>query len=216
MKTKKLILSLFTFATAVVLATGCASTGNDKAASTSKSLTKSSRMIVKGNTLIDQTLARMNDLVSNPKPDLRKQFDAFNSSVNDLGSTDLAVACQAKEMKAKGADYFENWDKETAQIRNENIRQRSEARQHEVAANFARISQQYDETKTAFEPFMSDLRDVQKFLGTDLTAGGLVAVKDIAAKANRDAAPVKESLARLSEEFKGLGISMSSASGETK
>jgi hypothetical protein len=216
MKTKKLILSLFTFATAVVLATGCASTGNDKAASTSKSLTKSSRMIVKGNTLIDQTLAKMNDLVSNPKPDLRKQFDAFNSSVNDLGSTDLAVACQAKEMKAKGADYFENWDKETAQIRNENIRQRSEARQHEVAANFARISQQYDETKTAFEPFMSGLRDVQKFLGTDLTAGGLVAVKDIAAKANRDAAPVKESLARLSEEFKGLGISMSSASGETK
>jgi hypothetical protein len=216
MKTKKLILSLFTLATAVVLATGCASTGNDKAASTSKSLTKSSHMIVKANTLIDQTLAKMNDLVSNPKPDLRKQFDAFNSSVNDLGSTDLAVACQAKEMKAKGADYFENWDKETAQIRNEDIRQRSEARQHEVAANFARISQQYDETKTAFEPFMSGLRDVQKFLGTDLTAGGLVAVKDIAAKANRDAAPVKESLARLSEEFKGLGISMSSASGETK
>ena len=216
MKTKKLILSLFTFATAVVLATGCASTGNDKAASTSKSLTKSSHMIVKANTLIDQTLAKMNDLVSNPKPDLRKQFEAFNSSVNDLGSTDLEVASQAKEMKAKGADYFENWDKETAQIRNENIRQRSEARQHEVAANFARISQQYDETKTAFEPFMSDLRDVQKFLGTDLTAGGLVAVKDIAAKANRDAAPVKESLARLSEEFKGLGISMSSASGETK
>lgn len=216
MKTKKLILNLFTLATAVVLATGCASTGNDKAASTSKSLTKSSRMIEKGSTLIDQTLAKLNDLVSNPKPDMRKQFDAFNSSVNDLGSTDLAVACQAKEMKAKGADYFENWDKETAQIRNEDIRQRSEARQHEVAANFARISQQYDETKTAFEPFMSGLRDVQKFLGTDLTAGGLVAVKDIAAKANRDAVPVKESLARLSEEFKGLGISMSSASGETK
>ena len=216
MKTKKLILNLFTLAAAVVLATGCASTGNDKAASTSKSLAKSSHMIVSANALIDQTLAKLNDLVSNPNPDLRKQFDAFDSSVNDLGSKDLAVACQAKEMKAKGAEYFENWDKETAQIRNEDIRNRSEARQREVAANFARISQQYDETKTAFEPFMSDLRDVQKYLGTDLTAGGLVAIKDNAAKATREAVPVKESLARLSEEFKGLGISMSSASGVTK
>jgi len=216
MKTKQLILNLFTLTAAVVLATGCASTGNDKAASTAKSLTKSSHMIVKGSMLIDQTLAKLNDLVSNPNPDLRKQFDAFNSSVNELGSTALAVACQAKEMKSKGADYFENWDKETAQIRNEDIRHRSEVRQHEVAANFAHISQQYDETKTAFEPFMSSLRDVQKFLSTDLTAGGLVAVKEIAAKATKDAVPVKESLTSLSEEFKKLGTSMSSASGQIK
>ena len=216
MKTKKLILNLFTFAAAVVLATGCASTGNDKAASTSKSLTKSSHMIVKANMLIDQTLAKLNDLVSNPSPDMRKQFEAFNSSVNDLGSKDLAVACQAKEMKAKGAEYFENWDKETAQIRNEKIRNRSEARQHEVAASFARISQQYDETRTAFQPFMSDLRDVQKFLGTDLTAGGLAAIKDVAAKATREAAPLKKSIGKLADEFKSMGLSMSSVASVTK
>lgn len=216
MKTNKVILNLFTLATVVAFAAGCASTGNDKAASTAQSLTRSAQTIEKGNMLIDQTLAKLNDLVSNPNPDLRKQFDAFDSSVNDLGSTGREVANQAKEMKAKGADYFENWDKETAQIRNEDIRERSAARQHEVAANFARISQQYDETKTAFEPFMSDLRDVQKYLGTDLTAGGLVAVKEVAVKATRHAVPVKKSLTRLSEEFKKLGLSMSSVSGETK
>lgn len=216
MKITKLNRNLFTLAAAVLLTTGCASTGNDKAASTSKSLVKSAQMIEKGNLLIDQTLAKLNDLVSNPNADLRKQFDAFDASVNELGATDLGVACQAKEMKANGADYFENWDQETAHMRNENIRQRSAERKHEVAANFARISLQYDEAKTAFEPFMSDLRDVQKYLGTDLTAGGLVAVKDFAAKATRHAEPVKESLTRLSEEFKSLGISMSSASGETK
>ena len=216
MKTKKIILNLFTITAAVVLVTGCASTGYDKAASTSKSLTKSSCMIEKGNTIIDQTLAKMNDLVSNPNPDMRKQFEAFNSSVNDLGATAQAVACQDKEIKSKGADYFANWDKETAQIRNEDIRHRSEARQHEVAVNFTRISQLYDETKTAFEPFMADLRDMQKFLGTDLTAGGLAAVKGIAAKATSDAVPLKESIARLSEGFKSLGVSLSTASGETK
>jgi len=56
---------------------------------------------------------------------------------------------------------------------------------------------------------MSDLRDVQKFLSTDLTTGGLAAIKDTAAKATRDAVPVKKSLDNLSDDFKNLGLSMS-------
>jgi len=43
---------------------------------------------------------------------------------------------------------------------------------------------------------------VQKFLSTDLTADGLAAIKDPAAKATKDAVPVKESMGKLSEEFK--------------
>ena len=116
MKTKTLILNLVTLATAVGLATGCSSTGNDKAASTARSLAKSSDMIVKGNTLVDQTMAALNDLVMNPNADMRKQFDTFSSSVNDLGSIDKDVTCKATEMKSEGADYFANWDKETAQM----------------------------------------------------------------------------------------------------
>jgi hypothetical protein len=216
MKTKKLILNLFILATTIGLAAGCASTGNDKSASTVKSLAKSSHLIDKSTVLIDQTQAKLNDLVSNPNPDLRKQFDAFNSSVNDLGSTAQEVSDKADEMKAQGAAYFTKWDEETAKMQNEDIRHRSQERKQEVAANFARISQQYDDTKTAFKPFMSDLRDVQNFLNTDLTAGGLAAIKDVAAKSASDAIPLKESIGKLSEAFKSLSLSMSTASGVTK
>jgi hypothetical protein len=216
MKTKKLILNLFILAATIGLAAGCASTGNDKSASTVKSLAKSSRLIDKGTVLIDQTLANLNDLVTNPNPDLRKQSAAFSSSLNDLGSTAKDVSSKADEMKAQGAAYFAKWDEETAKMQNEDIRHRSQARKQEVAANFARISQQYDETKTLFQPFMSDLRDVQNYLNTDLTAGGLAAIKDVAAKSASDAIPLKESMGKLSEAFKSLGLSMSTASGVTK
>jgi hypothetical protein len=63
---------------------------------------------------------------------------------------------------------------------------------------------------------MSDLRDVQNYLNTDLTAGGLAAIKDVAAKSASDAIPLKESMGKLSEAFKSLGLSMSTASGVTK
>jgi len=203
------IRNLVTLATAVGLITGCASDNYNKSAKTAATLSQSSRMITKGNTLIDESLADLNDLVSNPYPDLRKQFAKFNDAVNDLGDSEKDIAGKAGEMKAQGADYFASWDKESAQIQNEDIRSRSETRRNEVASRFDRISQQYDETKAAFRPFMSDLRDVQKFLSTDLTAGGLAAIKDTAAKATRDAVPLKTSLDSLSDDFKSLGLSMS-------
>jgi len=215
MKTNKIILNLF-LAAAVAFATGCASTGNDKSASTVKSLAKSSKLIEKGNRQLDQTLAKLNNLVSSPNADLQKQFAAFDSSVNDLGSTAKSVCNKAEQIKAQGADYFANWDKESAKMNNEDIRHRSQARKQEVAANFDRISQQYDETKAAFKPFMSDLRDIQSYLNTDLTAGGLVAIKPFATKATSDAIPLKESIRSLDEAFKGLKVSMSTASGVVK
>jgi hypothetical protein len=205
----QLIRNLATLATALGLITGCASDNYNKSARTAATLNQSSRMITKGNTLIDESLADLNDLVSNPYPDLRKQFARFNDAVNDLGVSEKEIAGKAGEMKAQGADYFASWDTESAQIQNEDIRSRSETRRSEVASRFNRISQQYDETKAAFQPFMSDLRDVQKFLSTDLTVGGLAAIKDTAAKATRDSVPVKRSLDSLSDDFKSLGISMS-------
>jgi hypothetical protein len=205
----QLVRNLVTFATAAGLVTGCASDNYYKSDRTAETLNQSSRMITKGNTLIDESLADLNDLVSNPYPDLRKQFAKFNDAVNDLGASEKDIAGKAVEMQARGADYFASWDKESAQIQNEDIRGRSETRRSEVASRFDRISQQYEETQAAFRPFMSDLRDVQKFLSTDLTAGGLAAIKDTAAKATRDAAPVKTSLDKLSDDFKRLGVSMS-------
>ena len=216
MKTNKLVLNLFILATTIGLATGCASTGNDKSASAVKSLAKSSKLIDKGIVLIDQTQAKLNDLISNADPDLRKQFDAFNSSMNDLGATAMEVSSKADEMKAQGAAYFTKWDEETAQMRNEDIRHRSQERKQQVAANFARISQKYDDTKAAFKPFMSDLRDVQNYLKTDLTAGGLAAIKNAAAKSASDAIPLKVSIGDLSKELNSLSLSMSTASGVTK
>jgi len=208
MKTIHHIRNLLTLATAVGFMAGCASDNYKNGANTAATLTASSGMVANGTRLIDESLTDLNDLISNPDPDLRKQFNKFNHAVHELVVFDKDVASNAGEMRAQGVVYFANWDKESAQIQNEDIRNRSEARRKEVAARFDRISQQYDQTEIAFKPFMSDLRDVQTFLSTDLTAGGLAAIKETVAKATKDAVPLKESLAKLSEEFKSMGLSM--------
>ncbi|MBF0386466.1 MAG: DUF2959 family protein [Candidatus Omnitrophica bacterium] len=210
MKTKRLIIGLFVSVVAVGSVVGCATTGYEKAASTATALNRSAEITARGNVLIDETLSTLNDLVLNPNLDLRKQFKAFNSAVNELGLTARDVTVKDEQMKLQGAAYFKDWDKEMAMIKNEDIRHRSEARKNEVAAQFDRITQRYDAAKAAFIPYMSDLRDVQKFLSVDLTSGGLSAIKDVAARATSHAVPLKDAISKLSVEFQDLGVSMSS------
>ncbi len=209
MKKNKLILGFFPLALAAGLISGCATTGYEKGNSTANTLSASSHMVAKANVLIDETLANLNDLVSHPGPDLHKQFNAFNNSVNELGMTSRDVTVKSDRMKLQGAAYFKNWDDEAAMIKNEDIRKRSVARKNEVSAQFDRITKLYEETKAAFDPYMSDLRDVQKYLSLDLTSGGLLSIKDAVTKATEHAAPLKEAIGKLSGEFKDLGFTMS-------
>jgi len=210
MKNKTLLLTcLSAVALAVGFVTGCASDNYQKGAGTASALNHSSELIAKGSSQIDDSLAALNDLVSSPQTNLTEQFNAYTTSVDNLDATAKDVAAKNEAMQAQGAAYFEGWDNEIATMQNEDIRNRSEARRNEVAARFAKISQQYADARAAFQPFMSDLHDVQKSLSTDLTSGGLAAIKDTAAKSTKDAVPLKETLARLSDQFRDLGKAMS-------
>lgn len=210
MKPSNFRLTVLTLATVALIA-GCTTANYKQGAATASALTDSANRINEGNASIDQTLSNLNDLVSNPQPDLRKQYGKFSSSVDDLGATQRDVDDKAGNMKASGAAYFEKWDLELSKINNEDIRQRGETRKQDVAARFERIATRYSDTRAAFQPFMSDLRDVQRFLGTDLTVGGLAASQTFVAKANGDAVPLRDAYAQLAAEFKGLGLSMSTA-----
>src|SRR5580658_9410632 len=134
MKTIHLIRNLITLGAAAELIAGCASDNYKNGAHTAATLNDSSGMVANGNRLIDESLADLNELVSNPNPDLRKQFNRFNHAVHELGVSDKDVASKAGEMRSQGANYFANWDKESAQIHNEDIRHRSDTRRSEVAA----------------------------------------------------------------------------------
>ena len=192
--------------------TGCASsTGYDKAADTSTSLEKTAQNIHKGNGQIDAVLFALSSLVDSPAADIKPQFEKFNSAVGKLESLSNDVNTQAAAMQTQGADYFRSWDVELAKIQNEDIRSRSADRKNAVAARFDKVRVSYVQTKAAFIPFMSDIKDIRTALATDLTADGLASVKSFAKKANKNAAPLHESLTDLEADFKALGVALSTA-----
>ena len=200
---------LVAVALAAGLFAGCSSTtGYEKGAQAGTAMTTSANNITRTSEQIERTLTALNELVNNPQPDLRRQFRTFTTEVNNLDSLARQVSTQAEDMKSRGATYFGRWSQELAAIQNEDIRNRSEARQQEVAARFHAIAANYEQTKADLQPFMSDLRDVQRFLATDLTPGGIATVKTFATKANEAAVPLRKSLTTLADDFRQTGVSL--------
>lgn len=204
------LLASASLAAFALLAAGCASNAyNHKAADTSSSLEKAARDVRLGNGQIDAVLFALSSLVNSPEADLKPQFNKFTASVEKLQDLAADISKQATAMQVQGADYFRTWDEELAKIQNEDIRSRSTDRKNAVAARFERVRVTYVQTKSAFVPFLSDLKDIRTALATDLTTGGIASVKTTANQAGDNVPPLRESLANLEAEFKALGVSLS-------
>ena len=189
---------------------GCASNRyNDKAANTSSSLNKAAQDVRQGNGQIDAVLIALSSLVDSPAADLKPQFNKFTAALEKLESLADDVSKQAGAMQGQGANYFRSWDQELAKINNEDIRSRSTERKNAVSARFERVRVTYAQTKSAFAPFLSDLKDIRTALATDLTTGGLASIRTVANQARDKAPPLREALSELELDFQNLGVSLS-------
>src|SRR5258706_9377057 len=111
---------------------GCKTTGYEKQTATGNNLRESANRIESTQKKLDETMASLNDLIDNPKPDLRPQYRAFSGNVNSLDSLAKSLHSQVTSMDKRGKEFFANWDQQLAAIKNEEIRTRGAARKAEV------------------------------------------------------------------------------------
>jgi len=189
--------------------TGCATKGYDRAAAAGTALQAAADQISETSTQLTTTMDALNGLVERPQADLRPQFTAFSSALDKLQSLAKDVDARAKDMQAKGRDYFTEWNQQLATIHNEDIRTRSAKRQKEVSAKFDAINTDYQKANAALTPLLADLQDVRTYLSNDLTTGGLDAIKKTVTKAGKEVPDLKKSLGKLASDFKKLGLSIS-------
>jgi hypothetical protein len=199
-----------TGALALFTIVGCASTNYHRADAASESLQKAGVQIQAESRAIDVTLVALDDLVNRPAPDLKPQFARYNSSLARLVDASKRAEKSAEEADQKSAEYFRNWDKETAGIKYEVVRDQSVSRKTQVSNEFNTVNQRYRENQAVIEPLISYLQDIRTALSTDLTAGGIQSVKQLADNAQQNARKVQMALARLSDELSASGARMSS------
>jgi hypothetical protein len=205
----KLIATNLSLAAALAVMTGCVSKSYDKGAATAAATQNAATAVAQTSTKVTDVLGALNNLTFKSQGDLRKQYDAFVSATASLDKSIETLGSKVSAMRDAAAIYSENWSNQLALIQGSDLRQRSTDRMNEVTAKLKEMDASYQGVKNSFRPFMGDLKDIQTYLGTDLTAGGLATIKDVVSKTKVDAVPLRDSIKQLQASFSSLGTALS-------
>lgn len=205
----KLITTNLALAAALTVLAGCASKTYDKGAATSLALQSAAEATTQTSTSVLGVLGALNNLTFKSEGDLRQQYDAFVSATVKLDKSVETLGSKATAMRDAAAAYSQNWSNQLATIQSADLRQRSTDRMNEVTTQLKDMDASYLGVKDSLRPFMGDLKDIQTYLGTDLTAGGLATIKDVVDKTKTDAVPLRDSIKQLQASFSSLGTALS-------
>lgn len=131
---------------------------------------------------LNVTGASLDELMRQGQPDVKKAFNAFTENISKLESMQKDIAKHADEMKARGKDYFEEWQKEGNSYKNLQIQALSEQRRTELGEVYGRIAENSIGVRDAFKAYVSDSKEIQNYLSNDLTAKGIEAIAPLAKK----------------------------------
>jgi translation initiation factor 2 beta subunit (eIF-2beta)/eIF-5 len=150
---------------------------------------------------VDATLVALDKVVATATTDPRKAFKEFDSAVPRIDDAAKKAKKRADDMRARGADYFKQWEKELATVSNPEIRQLAEERKAKLQGSFGSIKTFMEPARDQFNALQADLKDLQKYLGNDLAIGGIDAAKNLIAKTKTEGQSVVQSLDKVIAEL---------------
>lgn len=135
---------------------------------------------------LKSTLAALNALTKQKKGDLRPVYDSFCAEVKKTQAAAESTRQRCLWMAGEGRKYFKDWEATVNSIANESLRKKATKRLTSVQTSFDKIEASLKTASDKFSPFLSDLGDIQKTLSTDVTPGGVKAVRGTVKSANWD------------------------------
>jgi hypothetical protein len=159
--------------------TGCSSTGverSEKATTTMQTMNNDIRFIV---AQLSATGTSLSDLTQPDQSDIRKGFDTYTENVNKMSSLEKQFTKHTNQMKLRGKEYFEEWQKDGAQYKNRQIQDLSEQRRQELGEIYGRIAENSVGVKEALRAYVSDISEIQMYLSNDLTVKGIQVIVPI-------------------------------------
>ena len=198
----KLTRTSLAFSTLLLLSTsaffgGCATTGMDRSVKTSNSIQDVDTEIRKLIVQIDTTGAALDTLVLAGQPDLKKHFDAYSNDLAKLDHEGKKTLKRIEEMKRDSKEYFAEWEKQGDTFTNQQIRELSEERRVRLAGIYAQVPAAGVGIKGSYNAYLTDLKEIQMFLSTDLTRKGIEGIDPVAKKTIMDRESLKASFVPL-------------------
>jgi hypothetical protein len=206
--TQTVVSSITILIVAISLA-GCASTGMQRSKDTRTSMQTMDNDIQSIAVQLDATNASLDALMMPNQADVKKAFDSFSKNVSKMEGMQKDFAKHTAEMKARGKDYFEEWQKKGTAYKNPQIQQLSEQRRAELGDIYGQIAENSVGVNDAFTSYVSDIKEIQMYLSNDLTPKGIEAIAPTSRKVVDDGDSLKDAIKNVQTAIQKARESMS-------
>ena len=193
---------------------GCATTGPQRQTKATSSMGDTKDELVLTKTQVRAMMASLNTLVGQPVTDLGTKYKQIVKEVKNTDQRATSLRKQTERMNTQSGSYFDTWQTELETIQNPDIRKRSEERRAKAFDSYKKIDAAMQGANESLVPFLSDLQDIQRYLGNDLTEQGIAAIADVVNKTNTDAETVEKKLDAVITEIDRVAAVMSAIKGE--
>jgi Protein of unknown function (DUF2959) len=182
--------------------------GQELAQKLTKSVESTVKSIGETRQQLEKTLAGYNSIMEQTAKDTK---DAYKSLGKDIADSEKRVGdarIKVDEMNAEAQRHFTAWKENAAAITDAGLRKRSEERLADAQARYQKIESAGKDARQSFDALMSDLKNQATFLGSDLNAGAITALKPDAAKFNTRAKAVFQKIDGVNKMFDDYVASM--------
>jgi len=180
---------------------GCSTAGYTKGNAAAHSLERAAAEVQVQSQNLEKTMRSLKALVNEPETDLRKPFRRFSRDLERFAASVQRVNATGREMEQRHAAYLQTWNQQIDVMDYQRLRDVSQARWLEVSNRFDRLDQRYLQNQEVVGPVISYLNDIRLALSTDLTSGGLQAIRGTVENADANAAKVQAALSALTREL---------------
>jgi hypothetical protein len=130
------------------------------------------------------TLEAINALTRQTTGDLRPAYKTYCSEVANTEAAAGLTKKRVQWMASDGRKYFTDWQATVNGIANESLRKKAQKRLDAVQKSYEKVEASMKLAGEKFTPLLSDLGDIQKALASDVTPGGVKAIKSVVRSAN--------------------------------
>jgi chromosome segregation ATPase len=157
---------------ALVWLQGCASEGHDKANDTATKMSSLRSAIVATKDQVNAVSASLTELTKE-NVDSKTAFGQFTKSTDKLADETKKTTEILRDLRAQGAAYFAEWQKQNAAITDPDIKKAADERRADLTKSLEGVTKSMDEAAALYPPYLSRIQDAKTFMSNDLTKNGI-------------------------------------------
>ncbi len=198
----------------IVTLTACASGTPDRAVKAASSLEVMQSNSSMARAQIDTVLGSLDTLLNAPAENLRETFDKYESDVRQMNTYADRMRENDADLRTNGDAYLAQWQRDASNVSDPELRELARDRSTQIGHSSEDMRSTVTDAAVSFEAFLSNLNDIRKVLGNDLTLTGQETIKrtEVVQTVKWEGARVKTAVQRAETAIEGFRSQITPAS----